>query len=542
MLKTGQRIISPRLNSPKHTSQLPPSFYGTLQPNTARNFGIENGDQMRKSISTARPRSPKRVIPKLRDFTCCTATQPLIASYGELSTAIREFLLYNSSNPIIGDFPDKFAQMTPVFELYCQQTASLLSMVNRAPAPPTLMVSTVKLIRQTIADLYQGYQKLSVSGVQNHSKAIEDNFNKLNRLFNGIRRTCEQDHFYDDSALIALPQLKKQALNLKNKGLSLIGNGAQVEQIMKYADDVKQYSRKVITYLHRSLPMFLFPSKDKVRLRNEAIAYLGAVSEIVESSRELPQQIDAIGKALQKFGSLLEKTNAEIGMPLPSETNPQTQPIQPTPPKSPKSQPHRPQPVVQQHEPEPEPQQEEHNEEPPEQESQEPPPQQQEDQPHEAEAELPQEEAQQEAPVAEQQPEESQQNDAENAENESPQEEAQQEQETPQQPEEPEGESQPQEPVTESPQEEPQNEEKQEPQQQEEQEAPQEEEPQQQEPEPEPENQDQEAQELPPEQEADSPQQEQGEENQPQEQEPEAQEQENDTPQQEGEPEPEPEA
>ena len=322
MLKTGQQIVSPRLNSPRRMPASP-GRYGTTHANTGRNFGIEGGDNMRTTISSPRARSPKRVIPKLRDFTCCTATQPLIAQYGELSTSIREFLLFNSSNPIIGEFPDKFAQLTPVFELYCQQTAGLLSMVNRAPAPPTLMVTTVKMIRQTVAELYQSYEKISKNGMVSHTQAIEDNFKKLNRLFNQIRKTCQQDHFYDDSALSGLPELKKSAMKLKNKGLALLSGSADQDKIQAYADEVRFFARKVNQYFSKSLPMFLFPSKDKIRLRSEATAYLGATAEIVESSRELPDQIQTIGNNLKKFASMLEQTNAEIGLPPPSETNQQ---------------------------------------------------------------------------------------------------------------------------------------------------------------------------------------------------------------------------
>ena len=312
MIRAGQTIVSPRLNTPRRLAS--PRRIATAHTTTSTTS--EFGTEMLKNAGNKSPRakSPKK-SPRLRSFTCCTATQPLISAYGELSSAVREFLLFNSSNSIIGEFPEKFSQMTPVFESYCTQTAGHLSMMKTTTVPPTLMASTVDTIRKTLADVYESYEKIATCGLTAHAQAVESNFAALNSIFTRIKRVSQKDHFFDDSALAGLPSLKKMAAGMKIKGIEILNNNEGAEEAKKYANEIRMFSRRVNTYIDKSLPVTIFPSKEKIRLRSEATTCIGAVAEIVESSQQLPEQVKLIGELMKEFAQLLEETNAKIGLP-----------------------------------------------------------------------------------------------------------------------------------------------------------------------------------------------------------------------------------
>ena len=257
--------------------------------------------------------SPK-TLPKFR-FTCCSATQPLILAYNDLNSAVRQFLVYNSSVDIIGDFPNKFTSLTPCFESYCTQTAGILSMKNRTTLTSTLLTATVANIRKLLADMVVSFNEISSSGMECHVRIINQHFLQLNKTLSSIKNKAKEDTFYNDTALLTIPGFRKSLTKLKDMAINIITNRTGEQEVDKYNDKMRAFCTKFNNYISKTLSSNCFTTTEKVRLKTSITTLLASTTEILDASQVLPAHVAEIDRCLKQFIALLEQVNAAVGFP-----------------------------------------------------------------------------------------------------------------------------------------------------------------------------------------------------------------------------------
>ena len=278
------------------------------------------------STSTTRSLSPRRTIkssPK-RHFTCCTENQPLINAYNELSTSVREFLALNSTNTLFGDFPEKFSQIAPLFESYCTQTTSILSMYNRSKGISTLMVSTIFAMKQILYEVYQSLQQIKEKGLSDHAKSINQNFSDVNLFLRQIKKETGKSTYKDVKTGGKAIPLQQKLADLQNMAIQILETNPGNAEAQSYSDEIMKYVRVINAFIDKDLTT-IYPYKDAMKMRGMVTSWLATISELIISSQELPQQLKDIEEKFNRFLQFFNRINEQVGF---KEEQVYVQPVQ----------------------------------------------------------------------------------------------------------------------------------------------------------------------------------------------------------------------
>ena len=284
---------------------LPPkSPYAAARANSPRIFS-PNG-----AIISKRNSSPRRG--GKRNFTCCTENQPLIASFGDLNASVRDFLALNSTNPLFGDFPEKFAQIGPLFESYCLQTTSVLSMYNRNKQMSSLMLSTILAMKEILASVQESFNRIKEKGLEDHIKTINQNFYDINFFLKQIKKETGKSTYRDSRTGGKAFPLQKRLFDLHTDAMSLIDTNGGIEQAQIYSDEIMKFVKIMNDFIDKDLTT-IYPYKDTMKMRGMVTSWLATISEVVISSQELPDQIKEISEKFDRFVTLFNHVNEQVG-------------------------------------------------------------------------------------------------------------------------------------------------------------------------------------------------------------------------------------
>ena len=284
---------------------LPPtSPYAAARMNSPRIYS-PNG-----AIIAKRNGSPRRG--GKRNFTCCTENQPLIAAFGELNASVRQFLALNSTNPLFGDFPEKFAQIGPLFESYCLQTTSVLSMYNRNKQMSSLMLSTILTMKEIIATVLQSFNQIKEKGVEEHVKTINQNFYDINLFLKQIKKETGKSTYRDSRTGGKAFPLQKRLFELHQDAMNLIDTNGGNEQAQIYSSEIMKFVKVMNDFIDKDLTT-IYPYKDTMKMRGMVTSMLATISDVVISSQELPDQIKDISEKFEKFINLFNRVNEQVG-------------------------------------------------------------------------------------------------------------------------------------------------------------------------------------------------------------------------------------